>query len=300
MKFPAFEGGQWLAGLALVAIVSIASGEIVAAGSAPPAKKGRRAEKTDGIVSVQIEILPGQKEKLIDVALPEAIPFVIMGRLGLEVSDLDPASLSLAGASVAKNEHGEAAEFRDVDGDGLPDLVARVYSRQMRIGEGTRRVSLSGRTRDGRSFAGTADLRTVQNLGAERRRAFRPDPASEKRPPMTVGIDILPGDAGNRKELGNRGTIPAAVLSAADFDATTLDPASLTLAGSPATRRGGKGGWGPSRTSTGMAFKILWWNFPNASFSFGLAIPRRCFGELLPGAVSFRGRTGSKSATSPP
>jgi len=59
MKFPAFPRAQWVASLALVVVVSIAGGEIGAAGSAPPAKKGRKAEKTAGVVSVRIEILPG-------------------------------------------------------------------------------------------------------------------------------------------------------------------------------------------------------------------------------------------------
>ena len=262
MVLSAFRRGAWVAGLAIVAFLSITGGVIAAAGSAPATGKGRRPEKTDGVMTVRIEILPGQKEKLVDLALPETIPFVVMSRPGLDARDLDPATLSLAGAVAAKNEQGELAEIRDIDGDGLPDLVAQVYSRQMRIGAGARHVSLSGRTRDGRKVEGTSDLRTVQDLRAERRRTLRPDPTSEKKLPMTVAIDILPGDPGNRIELGNRGTIPAAVLSSADFDATALDPATLTLAGSPATRRGGKGGMGSFEDVNGDGLQDLVVEFP--------------------------------------
>lgn len=47
---------------------------------------------------------------------------------------------------------------------------------------------------------------------------------------LTVGIDIKPGSDPNSINLGSKGTIPVAILSTPDFDATTVDPVSVTLA----------------------------------------------------------------------
>ena len=49
-------------------------------------------------------------------------------------------------------------------------------------------------------------------------------------PFLTVTIDIKPGDPNNTINLNSRATILVAILSSAEFDALTVDPASLTLA----------------------------------------------------------------------
>jgi PKD repeat protein len=46
-----------------------------------------------------------------------------------------------------------------------------------------------------------------------------------------VDIDIKPGSDPNSINLGSKGTIPVAIHSTADFDANTVDPATVTLAG---------------------------------------------------------------------
>ncbi len=55
----------------------------------------------------------------------------------------------------------------------------------------------------------------------------------------TVTLDIKPGDAPNDINLRARGVVPVAILSSADFDATTVNPATVTFAGAPV---GGNGG----------------------------------------------------------
>ena len=47
---------------------------------------------------------------------------------------------------------------------------------------------------------------------------------------VPVAIDIKPGDPNNTINLNSRATIQVAILSSADFDALTVDPASVTLA----------------------------------------------------------------------
>ena len=53
-----------------------------------------------------------------------------------------------------------------------------------------------------------------------------------------VTIDIKPGSYPNTINLGSNGVIPVAILSDPDFDATTVDPESVSLAGSGVAVRG--------------------------------------------------------------
>lgn len=56
----------------------------------------------------------------------------------------------------------------------------------------------------------------------------------------TVAIDIKPGSFPNSINLSSAGVVPVAILSSATFDATQVDPATVTLAGG-AVRLIGKG-----------------------------------------------------------
>jgi hypothetical protein len=50
-------------------------------------------------------------------------------------------------------------------------------------------------------------------------------------PVLVVAIDIKPGSLPNSINLGSAGSVPVAILSSADFDATQVDPTSITLSG---------------------------------------------------------------------
>ena len=56
---------------------------------------------------------------------------------------------------------------------------------------------------------------------------------SDEPPPeaLTVLIDIKPGSDVNSINLGSNGVVPVAILSSPTFDATRVDPATVTLAG---------------------------------------------------------------------
>jgi hypothetical protein len=57
---------------------------------------------------------------------------------------------------------------------------------------------------------------------------------------IDVAIDIKPGSFPNGINLGSQGVVPVAILSTESFDASSVDPASITLAGA-AVRLKGKG-----------------------------------------------------------
>lgn len=53
---------------------------------------------------------------------------------------------------------------------------------------------------------------------------------------LDVPIDILPDSADNVIQIGSLGVLPVAILSTQEFDATTVDPATVRLAGAPVRR----------------------------------------------------------------
>ncbi len=56
--------------------------------------------------------------------------------------------------------------------------------------------------------------------------------------PAEISIDIKPGSYPNAINLGSNGVIPVAILSTEDFTATTIDPDTVSLAGSGVAVRG--------------------------------------------------------------
>jgi hypothetical protein len=55
---------------------------------------------------------------------------------------------------------------------------------------------------------------------------------------VVVGIDIKPGSYPNSINLGSNGVVPVAILSSPTFDASTVDPLTVTLSSSPIVLRG--------------------------------------------------------------
>ncbi len=53
-----------------------------------------------------------------------------------------------------------------------------------------------------------------------------------------MAIDIKPGSDPNSINLGSKGTVPVAIFSASTFDATRLDPLTVTLADAEVKIRG--------------------------------------------------------------
>ena len=57
--------------------------------------------------------------------------------------------------------------------------------------------------------------------------------------PQVVMIDIKPGNDSNTINLGSNGNVPVAILGSANFDAATVNPATITLADAPVKTKGG-------------------------------------------------------------
>jgi hypothetical protein len=55
---------------------------------------------------------------------------------------------------------------------------------------------------------------------------------------VSVSIDIKPGSIPNSINLNSNGVVPVAILSTSTFDARTVDPLSVTLAGASVKLKG--------------------------------------------------------------
>jgi N-acetylneuraminic acid mutarotase len=69
--------------------------------------------------------------------------------------------------------------------------------------------------------------------GLDNATLFNTNEALAIEPFLTVVIDIKPGSFPNSINLGSAGSVPVAILSNACFDATQVNPDSVTLAGAP-------------------------------------------------------------------
>ncbi len=67
---------------------------------------------------------------------------------------------------------------------------------------------------------------------------FDPAPGQPVTVATRVTIDIKPGTYPNSINLGSGGTVPVAIFSTASFDATKVDPLTVTLASAPVKMKG--------------------------------------------------------------
>jgi hypothetical protein len=102
---------------------------------------------------------------------------------------------------------------------------------------------------------------------------------SEVTPCLTpVQIDIKPGSYPNSINLGSNGVIPVAILSTEDFDATQVDPGTVTLGGAGVAVKGkGTKLLASSEDVNGdnlldLSLKILTENLEEGQFQDGSAI----------------------------
>jgi hypothetical protein len=83
----------------------------------------------------------------------------------------------------------------------------------------------------------TTSLDTVNNVICGLTNSFSEFAIFEKKQ-VVATIDIKPNAFPNSINLGSNGTVPVAIFSTSEFDATTIDPLSVSLASAPVQLRG--------------------------------------------------------------
>lgn len=118
------------------------------------------AERTT--IAVDIDIKPGSYPNSFNKNGNGLIPVAILGSDDLDVTQIDPTSLDLAGMSVkVKNNGTPQCSLDDVNADGHPDLVCQFADDSTTWSEGTTTAVLTGNLYDGTLIEGLDEIRIV-------------------------------------------------------------------------------------------------------------------------------------------
>src|SRR2546425_2020676 len=91
------------------------------------------------------------------------IPVVIFSSPTLDATQIDPSTVRFAGAPIDKDSHGQyRISKKDVNGDGLPDLIAYFRANQLQVSAGGAQAVLDGRTFDNRVVQAVVSVRVVK------------------------------------------------------------------------------------------------------------------------------------------
>lgn len=85
---------------------------------------------------------------------------------------------------------------------------------------------------------GSRVLATIQGSNSEKTRFFTAGQTIRLAAAIDVNVDIKPGTQPNSINLGSNGVVPVAILSTVSFDARTVIPSSVTLAGAQVRLKG--------------------------------------------------------------
>jgi len=114
------------------------------------------------IIPVQIDIKPGSFPNSINLGSQGTVPVAIFSTPTFDARTVDPLSITLANATVARKGKGTPmASFQDVNQDGLLDLVVHVETQALQLAVGDTVAVLEGRTFDGRRIRGSDTVRVV-------------------------------------------------------------------------------------------------------------------------------------------
>jgi hypothetical protein len=115
-------------------------------------------------LEVEIDIRPGVYPNVVNLASRGMIPVAILSSVEFDATEVDPTTVSLAGASVAikgKAEHLLAHE-EDVNGDGLLDLFVQVETENFNPDELQDGYAyLTGETYDGVKIVGCDEITII-------------------------------------------------------------------------------------------------------------------------------------------
>ena len=92
-----------------------------------------------------------------------------------------------------------------------------------------------------------------------------------------VGVDIRPGSCENPFNVKTKGVLPVAILGSADFDVTHIDPATVVLAGVPASH------WNFEDVSTGMDCAVGGDGYLDLVLQFDAEVLLAVIGEVADG-----------------
>ncbi len=115
-----------------------------------------------GLLSVEIDIDPGNDPNFINLLCPSPIPVAILTTDTFDATDVDLATLAFGPAGAPPT----GTELTDVNDDGITDLVSFYQTVQTGIVFGDTEACLTGQTLDGTPFEGCDSIVTIRNACA--------------------------------------------------------------------------------------------------------------------------------------
>lgn len=113
-------------------------------------------------IKVKIDIKPGSFPNSINLKSKGVIPVAVFGTNEFNVSSIDPATVTLSGAPIKLAANSKPIfSIKDVDGDGLADLMAHMNSADLRLNSGDTTATLVGKTFDGIIIYGIDSVKIV-------------------------------------------------------------------------------------------------------------------------------------------
>lgn len=111
---------------------------------------------------VLIDIRPGSDINPINLKSRGVIPVAILSSAGFDATDVDPFTVTLAGAGVRVRPNGTAqASVKDVNHDGLPDLLVHVMTEDLNLTSLDVVAVLEGQTYGGQAIIGSDVVKIV-------------------------------------------------------------------------------------------------------------------------------------------
>ena len=126
-------------------------------------ENGLKGKGYEQVLDVDIDIKPGSFPNAINRESKSTVPVAILGASGLDASDVDPATVALAGAPVKTKKNGTLqATLEDVNDDGLDDLVVHVVTEELDLDEDDTVAVLEGELYDGTPLEGSDSVKIVK------------------------------------------------------------------------------------------------------------------------------------------
>ena len=121
---------------------------------------GFRTYVDPGVVEIAIDIRPWSRRNPVNPNSRGVIPVAIFGSDDFAVADIDVTTLAF-GPAAAAPAHGRGGHVRDVDRDGIDDLVSHYRTAKTGIVAGQEDACVTGELGDGTPFMGCDAIRTV-------------------------------------------------------------------------------------------------------------------------------------------
>jgi hypothetical protein len=112
--------------------------------------------KMGATFEIDIDIKPGSDSNCINLGSAGVILVAALSSATFDATQIDPASVTLAGASIKRVGKSDKfpANYEDVNGDGLLDLVCQVLTEELLIEPGESMASFEAETFDAISVRG--------------------------------------------------------------------------------------------------------------------------------------------------